>query len=79
MHYPYPEVDHLSRLGSRAEIADVLVQGDIIVVDQGWAGLQRLGLDMVPDVFQIPLVFWRELQQLSQAVLQSEVCVRTHA
>lgn len=66
MHHPHPEVDHPDRLGKRPEIADVLVQGNIVVLDQRRTRLHRLGLNMVPYILQVPLIFRRELHQVSR-------------
>jgi hypothetical protein len=61
MHDLRPEIDHLGGLWQRAEVADVLVQCDVIVLGARWTGFQRLGLDVVADAFEVLLFGGGEL------------------
>jgi hypothetical protein len=61
MHDLRPEIDHLGGLGQRAEVPDVLVQRDVVVLGARWTGFQRLGLDVVADAFEVLLFGGGEL------------------
>jgi hypothetical protein len=62
MHYLNPQIDHLDRLGLTAEIADVLVQRDLVVLDTGWSRFLGLCLDVVADTLEVGLFGRGELE-----------------
>lgn len=52
VHDADPEIDHGPRLGPRAEVAHVLVQGDVVVLLAEAIRLHGLCLDAVPDLLK---------------------------
>lgn len=63
VHDLHPDVDHLDGLGSRSEVANILIERHLVVLGSWGLCLFGLGLDVVPDALQVGFILGRELSE----------------